>query len=249
MAMTKREIYARYGIEYDGDNHILWRGVWIPELLKEGNTKVGKTVWTWSMTPGIDGTCVCTCDGCYAMTGRYLCDNVKESNRRNQQIVEEDLDFFYRAVMAQLECIGTGEVRIHAAGDFATANQEAYATMWWLIVRSNPNFHFWTYTKVRELEHLFDDLPNGNIVKSVIDGVGVNFGHCGYIIDAYKKLKANGAKVWICRCGIDKNQHCANCTRCSSYDFVLFVEHSTSYKASADPRFDELKALIESQED
>lgn len=243
---SKRAIYQSWGIEYKSGK-ILHDGKWIPELLKEGNSKVGKTVWTWSMLPGKEGTCVCDCIGCYAETGFYNMPSVKASLTANMLLVETDIDFFYRAISAQLETIGSGTVRIHAAGDFATKNSAEYAATWHRIVKENPSFLLWTYTKVREYEHLFDDVPNGNIVKSVIDGIGLNFGHCDYIIETYKKLVAMGANVYICRCGIDKNQHCENCTHCATAEFVLFLEHSTAYNAMKDPRYSELVALIESQ--
>lgn len=244
--ITKKEIYAKYGIEYK-DGKILYNGNWIEELLKEGNSKTGRRVYTWSMLPGIGGTCVCTCKGCYAMTGFYNTPSVHESLTLNTSIVENDIDFFYRAISAQLECLGSGEIRIHAAGDFATKNADVYAATWRRIASENPSFLFWTYTKVKKFETLFDGIENANIVKSVIDGIGFNFGHCDYIINTYNTLKAHGARVYICRCGIDKNQHCENCKHCATSDFVLFIEHSTSYKAEKDPLFETLKALIESQ--
>lgn len=246
--ITKADIYKKHGIEFY-DNHILYNGNWIPELLKEGNSKVGKTVWTFSLLPGTAGTCICDCEGCYAKAGRYVTPSVIESMQRNMDIVNENIMFFYNAISAQLETIGKGLVRIHAAGDFNTRNPELYAEAWKRIARENPSFLFWTYTKIPEFETLFDGIENANIVKSVINGIGVNFGHCDYIISTYTKLKAAGANVYICKCGIDKNQHCENCSACSKHDFVLFIEHSTNYKAEKDPMFDELKALIESQED
>jgi len=246
--ITKKDIYQRHAIEFDGDSHILYHGEWIPELLKEGNTKTGKRVYTFSLPAGTDGTCVCDCEGCYAKTGRYNCENVIESLKRNREIVENDIWFFYHAISAQLETIGKGEIRIHAAGDFNTSNSAEYVEMWKLIAKENPNFHFWTYTKIREYETAFDNIENANIVKSVIDGIGINYGHVDYIIKAYHKLKAAGANVWICRCGIDKNQHCENCKHCLNSDFVLFVEHSTEYNAKKDPLYEELVKIIESQE-
>lgn len=245
--MTKREIYAAHGIEYKAGK-ILYNGKFIPELLKEGNSKTGKAVYTWSMLPGADGTCVCNCEGCYAQTGFYKMANVKESLALNTSIVNDDIEFFYNAVSAQLEAIGAGEIRIHAAGDFNTNNPQAYADTWRRIVSENPAFLFWTYTKMHQFEGLFDGLPNGNIVKSVINGIGYNYGHCGYIIDTYNKLRAMGASVYICRCGIDKNQHCEKCGHCATAQFVLFIEHSTSYKAEADPMFDTLKTIIDAQD-
>lgn len=244
--MTKKEIYAKHGIQFE-NGKILYNGKWIAELLKEGNSKTGKRVYTWSMLPGKEGTCVCTYKGCYAMTGFYRMANVQETLAINTEIVNADIGFFYNAISAQIETIGKGEIRIHAAGDFNTKDPETYANTWYRIAKENPSFLFWTYTKVKQFENLFDDLPNGNIVKSIIDGVGFNFGHCDYIIETYFKLKAMGANVYICRCGIDKNQHCENCKHCATHGFVLFIEHSTDYKAEKDPRFAELKALIESQ--
>lgn len=244
--MTKREIYAKHGIEYKAGK-ILYNGAWIAELLKEGNSKTGKRVYTWSMLPGTKGTCVCDCKGCYAQTGFYKMRSVEKALTLNTRIVNNDISFFYHAVSAQLETIGSGEIRIHASGDFNTKNPDEYANTWKRIVSENTSFLFWTYTKIKRFENLFDGLENGNIVKSVIDGVGYNFGHCDYIISTYNKLVSLGANVYICRCGIDKNQHCENCKHCVTSDFVLFIEHSTDYKAENDPLFETLKALIESQ--
>lgn len=245
--MTKREIYAKYGIEYK-DEHILYNGTWICELLKEGNTKTGKRVYTFSLPAGTKGTCPCDCIGCYAKVGRYATPTVIESNARNLHIVNDNIDFFYKAVSAQLEIIGKGEIRIHASGDFKTKNPQEYANTWHRIAKENPSFLFWTYTKMKEFETLFNDIPNGNIVKSVINGIGFNFGHCDYIIETYKKLKAMDASIYICRCGIDKNQHCENCKHCATSEFVLFIEHSTDYKAEKDPLFETLKVIIDSQD-
>lgn len=244
---NKKAIYRKHGIEFKAGK-INYHGKFIPELLKKGNTKVGETVWTWSTIPGTDGTCICNCNGCYAMTGFYRMPSVVESLERNTEIVNNDIDFFYNAVSAQLEIIEEGDLRINAAGDFNTANPDEYTQTWHRIVEENPSFLCWTYTKIKKYETLFDDLPNGNIVKSIINGIGYNFGKAGYIIKTYKKLKAMGASVWICRCGIDKNQHCAGCKHCNTARFVLFIEHSTGYKPEEDPQFEELKELIESQD-
>jgi len=248
MKTTKKEIYARHGIQFENDK-LNYHGAWICELLKEGNSKVGKRVYTWSMLPGKEGTCACTCEGCYAMTGRYRGETVKKSLALNTSIVNDDIEFFYNAISAQLEYIGSGEIRIHAAGDFNTRDPEQYANTWKRIVKENPSFLFWTYTKVQQFENLFDDVPNGNIVKSIIDGIGVNYGHCDYILETYRKLQSMGANVWICRCGIDKNQHCENCKHCATAQFVLFIEHSTAYKAEKDPAYTELKAVIDAQQE
>ena len=246
--MNKKEVYAKHGITFK-NGKILYHDHFISELLKEGNSKTGKRVYTWSMLPGKNGTCACDCIGCYAQTGFYKMSSVIESLTLNTNIVNDDIDFFYNAISAQLEILqGTvKEIRIHGAGDFHTKNPVEYAETWHRIVKENPSFLFWTYTKMTQFENLFNDTPNGNIVKSIINGIGYNFGHCDYIISTYNKLVAMGANVYICRCGIDKNQHCENCGHCAIADFVLFIEHSTAYKAEKDPMFETLKTIINNQ--
>ena len=260
MATSKREIYGRYGIEFKTGKILSPMG-WIPEMLKEGNSKTGKAVYTFSLLPGhenypyiengkvnfVKGTCVCNCSGCYARTGFYRMENVINSMRINTMLVNDHLEFVKNAISAQLESMGRGEIRIHAAGDFYTENPEEYANMWHDVAKSFPAFRFWTYTKVKEFETLFDDLKNANIVKSVIPHVGVNFGHCDYIINAYYTLQAMGCSVYICKCGFDKMQHCEKCGVCAAYDYVLFLEHSTDYKGEQDPLYEKLYNIVMNQ--
>ena len=255
--MKKQDVYKLNGIEfYNGkiDSPI---GM-ISPLLVNGNTKLGKDVWTFSTLPTckmfnssflghevtIKGTCPCTCEGCYGTKGNYNFPSVRDSLALKTFLCYKYLDFVKCAIMAQIEADKIKLVRIHATGDFFS---DAYIAMWQDIVKAFPNTVFWTYTKNKKAEEAFSGCHNANIVKSVVAGYGYNFGHCDYIMDLYKALKSNGKSVYICRCGIDKNQHCTNCKGCSKNDYVLFIEHSTEYKAEKDPLYNELKALIESQ--
>lgn len=239
--MTKQQIYAKYGIYYHNGKIDTPIGT-INELLKVGNSKTGKAVKTWSMS---QDTCPCHCKGCYANYGCYQFPSVKKSLERNTTIAREYLEFLNRALRAQCETLKDGtEVRIHAVGDFFSYD---YLMMWHNIARDFPRLIFWTYTKVRPFEDAFNELDNANIVKSVIPSFGFNFGHCGYVIDVYHALIKLGVKVHICRCGIDVNQHCEGCGKCSKYDYVLFIEHSTDYVAKEDPRYNEIVELIENQ--
>jgi hypothetical protein len=257
---SRRDVYARHGIIFDGDKIISPVGP-VCELLKQGNDKTGKEVWTYSILPGTceftaevngtviteRGTCCCDCVGCYAKTGHYRQNSAVRSMVINTYLTVHHIEFVRECIAAQLEYIGRGEVRIHAAGDFNTANSDEYADMWHGIAARYTSFRFWTYTKVRRFEGLFDDLKNANIVKSVIPGIGLNFGHCDYIIAAYYTLRELGKSVYICRCGIDKNQHCERCGVCAAYEYVLFLEHSTDYKAEADPLYSKLVELVNNQ--
>lgn len=134
--------------------------------------------------------------------------------------------------------------RIHASGDFDSLEN---VNLWCEIVGDCKNTRFWTYTKRVDFESAFDNYDNANIVRSIIPGIGFNFGTCEYILNAYKELLNRGESVYICRCGVDKNQHCNTCKGCSVNKYVLFIEHSTSYIAEKDPLYETVKTIIESQ--
>lgn len=255
---TKKSVYARYGIEYQAGKIKSERYGFVNELLIDGNAKIGKGCYHFSTLPtnqtftvqingqeySVKGTCVCNCVGCYATKGNYRFQSTKNSLGIRTLLIREELDFVERAIMAQIEADHVEAVRIHAAGDF---DSREYLGMWTRIVKAFPAVTFWTYTKVKEYEAAFDQFDNANIVKSVIPGMGFNFGHCEYIMKAYEKLTGENKSVHICKCGIDKNQHCTNCKGCSVNEYVLFIEHSTEYQAEKDDKFAALKALIEAQ--
>ena len=255
--ITKKDIYREYNIEFDG-KHIDGPLGKTPLLLIDGNGKIGKGVYHFSTVPGTyeykttvngkeystRGTCPCNCVGCYAMSGNYTRYGYDGPALRTI-IAREFLDYMQRAIIAQIKAEKIRFVRIHASGDFFS---NEYVNAWINIIKACPETIFWTYTKNQHAVDAFDNLPNANIVKSVIPGKGFNFGHCDYILSVYEFLKNAGKSVYICRCGIDKNQHCTNCKACSEYEYVLFIEHSTEYKAEKDPLFPVLKNLIESQE-
>lgn len=255
--MNKKQIYNNYGVEYK-NNKILSPVGWVNPLLVNGNAKLGKGVYTFSTLPTnknftveingetveIKGTCPCHCDGCYATKGFYNMPSVLKSNAIKTLLARDFLDFVERAISAQIEAENIRLLRIHASGDFFS---DEYIAMWHRICECFPDTVFWTYTKNQRAESAFDDLKNINVVKSVVKGFGFNFGHCGYILRVYKALRATGESVYICRCGIDKNQHCNNCRGCSEHTFVLFVEHSTEYNAESDPDYTELVKTIEAQ--
>lgn len=265
MKQSKAAIYEQYGIKYDAKTQKIYHALfgWIKPLLINGNDKLGKGVWTYSTlatnrpyhvtldtTSGpVDvimlGTCPCACEKCYAVRGRYAFENVINANARKTYLSRNDIDFMTRAIIAQINADHITICRIHASGDFDSTE---YINAWKHIIAACPDTIFWTYTKNIQAENAFDGYSNINVVKSVIPGIGFNFGHCDYIIRVYNALKAIGKKVYICRCGIDKKQHCTNCRGCSKNEIVLFIEHSTEYKAEKDPLYNELKQLIESQD-
>lgn len=268
--ITKKSIYAEYGIEYNkGKIYSPLLDMWIPRLLINGNKKIGRGVWQYSITAGnrgidaevlekasngnIDaetlkaagfGTCACSCPGCYAMTGCYMFFSTKVSLARKTLLSRLAMDWVENAIKAQIKADRIHYVRIHAAGDFFSSE---YVQMWSRIAIDNPDVIFWTYTKTEWTAcKEFDALANCNIVKSLI-GKRVNYGKAAYIIALYNELKAAGKNVYICRCGIDAEQHCAGCHHCYSAEYVLFLEHSTDYKPELDPAFPAFMELVNSQ--
>jgi len=269
---SKKEIYAKYDIKYDpktGKIYSLLFG-WIRPLLVDGNAKIGKGAYHFSTLPtnriysvdidgkhyDVKGTCNCTCMGadgkisCYATKGNYNFQSVIRSLAKKTLLCYESLDFVRRAIMAQIEADNIKLVRIHAAGDFFSME---YALMWKTIVDTFPGVVFWTYTKNKACESVFDTCANGNIVKSFLPNGKMNFGHCDHIMAMYELLKASGKKVHICFCGIEKYagipaKHCTNCHSCATCDYVLFIEHSTDYQAEKDPLFPALVEMILAQD-
>ena len=255
---NRKQIYLSYNIIYKSGKIFHPVLGWIPELLVNGNSKIGKGVYHFSTLPTnqmfdvvinqteyeIKGTCPCSCEGCYATKGNYNYPSVRNALGIRTWLVYNDLDFLYRAIRAQIEIYEIKYIRIHASGDFCS---DEYINMWVDICLNYPGTLFWSYTKNRNAEASFDSVENGNIVKSLIPGKGFNFGHCDYIIMLYDYLTSIGKTVYICRCGIDKNQHCINCKGCLTHEYVLFIEHSTEYNAESDPHFEIIKQIIENQ--
>ena len=170
--------------------------------------------------------------------------SVMECNFIKTFLARNYMQFVKAAIMAQIKADNIKLLRIHASGDFFGPD---YVEMWQEIVSSFPGVLFWSYTKNAIAEKAFDKFDNCNIVKSIIADYGYNFGKCGYLIRLYNALKAAGNNVYICRCGMDKNQHCNVCHGCATHDYVLFIEHSTDYKAEKDPLFPVLCEIIEKQ--
>jgi len=255
---TKKDIYADYGIVYDPKtNKILSPiGEWIPVLIPvDSNTKVGKA-GTWSILHGnenhdiseynektqcmmksynvemVKGSCPFHCDNCYCDKGNYNYPDVKMSSIRKLIFATYYREWLQNAIIAQIKADKIPQVRIHAQGDFFC---ESYVDMWIAICKACDNVIFWTYTKYDYALKMFRNVKNLSIVHSMTVK-GINFGHCDYILRLYHELTAMGYRVHICGCGTPYENHCDKCNvGCKAIgkdcDYVLFIEHSGSYKA------------------
>lgn len=258
--MTKKQVYACFDIEYvDGRINAPVFGFIYP-LLKIGNSKLGTDVYSFSLLPGggifdIDvngkrwttfGTCGETCRdcngriSCYGFYKRCAMHDARRSQTINTILIRKYLDFVYRAICAQIIADHIDKIRIHATGDFdeyqrKDATPGLYALMWLAVARRFKTVRFWTYTKFKDRESLFDGLLNANVVKSKLDNGHYNYGTCGEIMTEYNRLIAAGKKVYICSCGTPDEKHCTDCVACNAFEYVLFLKHSTpDYDAKKD---------------
>ena len=241
MRITKAMIYNKYGINYNSKSQKIDTPCGLSrELLRKGNKKIGKHVYQWSMTTE---TCACKCKDCYGVhavhavhlgvvvdLGQFPADFIAAGDH---QCMVQHAGFR----------LGEGSIAgIHVVGDFFA---KAYVDTWREIIKKFPNLIFWTYTKTK-YANAFDDLPNANIVKSLVNGK-LNFGKCEHVLALYDELTKAGKSVHICKCGVDENQHCEGCHKCSISEFVLFLEHSTAYKAEEDPLYKEFTDVVNNQ--
>lgn len=230
-----------------------------PVPMTGGNSKLGN-VWNTGTAPGTGfysvtdketgetigtmGTCPVDCEKCYGKCGFYNMPSTKYSTIRKTELLRKYPDAYFTIIEIIIKYENVKKMRLHAVGDFIPGEARRY----YELFKKFPHVTVWTYTKHKIAGDiaLLDSLENVNIVKSIIPGCGFNFGHVAYIAATFYKLLRAGKSVYICRCGIDKNQHCENCDGCSKHEYVLFIEHSTDYIAEKDYGFNKLKALIES---
>lgn len=260
--MRKKEFFGSYGIEYrTKDSKILapW-GQWVSLPLTWGS----KThCYGWSMLAGtkswkvefngksctMKGTCPLQCEHCYGCNGRYAMASVYNSIAWKTVAARQHMDWLENAITAQINWGKYGKpldfVRVHITGDFFS---EEYIAMWKRIKANCPTTRMWAYTKNPVAENAFDDVEGFNIVKSLVPGFGLNYGHCDHVMEMYHSLKSAGIETHICRCAVDGEQHCDTCRACQDLKHVLFLEHGSNYNPKADPLWDEFVALVESEE-
>ena len=191
------------------------------------------------------GSCPCHCDGCYCDNGNYVryAGSVMTGAMRKLVYARYYTDWTKRAIAAQIIADRITQVRIHAQGDFFSAE---YADAWKWITETVRNavdydIDFWTYTKNGDALEILRDTVS--IVPSITP-CGINFGTCAELLKMHSKLTDSGYRVHICACGTEYEKHCCDCsTGCKAIgrdcDFVLFIKHSTSdYKAGRDDKED-----------
>ena len=258
--MTKKQFFGNYGIEFNRGKILSPWGQWVPLPLTYGSkthcfgwsTLAGTKTWSANFNGEnitVCGTCSIQCSGCYGCSGRYAMQNVIDGNAWRTVAARLYMEWLEKAIIAQIKWGRRGKalpfVRVHITGDFFSRE---YIDMWKRIKDACPDTRMWAYTKNPEAENAFDNVDDFNIVKSLIPGYGLNYGTCEHVMTIYRALIASGIDTHICRCGVDKEQHCDTCRACQELQFVLFLEHGTDYKPENDPLFPAFVALVESDD-
>lgn len=252
--VKKEDLYREYGIEYK-DNKIKDPiGNYVPLPITVGtNTKLGKGVGSWSIYHGNEthtinefgakaqqvmkdfgvteftGSCPMHCNGCYCDNGRYPFDQNRATAIRKLLYARLYMGWLKKAIIAQIKIEGIKQLRIHAQGDFFSAD---YSDMWKdIAVECKECCIFWTYTKEEHALEALQGISNLSIVPSCTP-YGLNFGTAKELVKLYERLVKDGYRVHICACGTDYQKHCSEC-KCGckaigkECDFVLFIKHST----------------------
>lgn len=117
---------------------------YVRELLQRGNSKLGESIHVWNV-PAVE-----TCPGstskcrsvCYATKYRFRFKQIRERLSWNWE--QAQLPDFVDRMVAEIRKKGCFVIRIHSAGDFATAE---YAEKWLQIMKRCPKPRFYFYSR------------------------------------------------------------------------------------------------------
>jgi hypothetical protein len=142
----------------------------IPANFASGNTKLGRTIFSWSLPAAL--TCPGRsrlCEGlCYALKHRFVMAKLFMQFVQNWIIASTP--FFAWWMVRKILKARAGVVRIHVSGDFFNA---IYAEQWVKIAEALPLVHFFAYTRswrdpsIRNVLARLSALPNVQLWYSV----------------------------------------------------------------------------------
>lgn len=191
-----------------------------------GNSKLHSSILVWNITPV--ETCLncndCKKD-CYALRPYNRYPNVKKAWDRNYKNSMYERKTLKQSIIDQINRSRTvTSIRIHGSGDFYSSD---YALMWYDIARICNNVKFYGYSKVFEHNKIgkvldvMNTLSNVNIINSVTDDGGINFGDVKRVDKLYRK------GYIICPATMNNNKIICgeHCTACIDKPKVCFNKH------------------------
>ena len=214
------------------------KGISSPELLapnrlKLGNSKLNTYIFDLpaGLTCGSCKTAGCL-EKCYATKAQLQYPDAADFRNGNMWLAKNQPQIFEDSINNQLAKIrkggfkskGENIVRIHSSGDFM--NQD-YLNRWARIVKQNPDFQFYAYTKQdKRLDFTpLTDNTNFNLVKSLLPNGEINFGK------DIEKLNRHAKEFGIpeiCPATMGSDVKCGGkggCKNCLTSPYMVFKEH------------------------
>ena len=197
------------------------------EVMTEGNMKIDKRVLIFNLPPIKScPNCQSCRDTCYAVPAYRQYPYVWEMYDANFKLAQNDRRSLVWYIERQLEQKkksrrGLVAVRVHSSGDFFSQD---YVDMWAEIARRHPDVKFYAYTKADKALDMapLDELPNFNVIRSMVAGKWRNYGAPKYI----EKVKTANPDAVICPAIGHPDIHCGNqCNYCIEGSKPLFYIH------------------------
>lgn len=212
---------------------------YIAKMTKNGNIKIGNTMWSWNKLAGsgeisgCKGTCGVHCTGCYNKDNpkkspcyvfksyvQYGWENstVVKAHIRNTNIMRNDINKAFEDINEQIRRakIKPSAIRIHASGEL---EEEIELKKWIETAKSFPNIPFYIYTKAYELvDSVLSDIKNKNEYLPKNFFINISVWHKEGV-DLYNKWKElDGIRCFVYDDGYDYNKDLKIDCYCPAYD-------------------------------
>lgn len=210
---------------------------YIARFVKNGNIKIGDTMWSWNklagngIIAGCKGTCGEHCRGCYDMNNprKSPCyvfksyniygwdhSSVVKGHVRNTNVMRENIDKAFNDIRLQLKRARKkpSAVRIHASGELETTQE---LREWIETATMSPSIPFYIYTKAYEvLDEVLSSMNVNAMPKNFF--INVSIWHENGI-DTYNKWKhLDCIRAFVYDDGYDYGQKLKINCYCPAYD-------------------------------
>ena len=180
---------------------------YVARMVKNGNIKLGQTMWTWNKLAGngtiagCKGTCGQHCNGCYNAENprKSPCyvfksyniygwdhSSVVRGHVRNTNVMRNDINHAFSDIRLQLARAKKrpSAVRIHASGELESVQE---LREWIKTAEMFPEIPFYVYTKAYEiLDEVLSEMSNDTMPSNMF--INVSIWHENGI-DTYNKWK------------------------------------------------------------
>ena len=217
---------------------------YVARFVKNGNIKIGDTMWSWNklagngVIAGCKGTCGEHCQGCYDMNNpkKSPCyvfksynlygwdhSSVVQGHVRNTNVMRDNIYQAFNDIRLQLKRARKqpSAVRIHASGEIETAQE---FREWIATAAMSPGIPFYIYTKAYEV---LDDVLSSMDIEAMPKNffINVSIWHENGI-DIYNKWKhLDGIRAFVYDDGYDYSKQLKIDCYCPAYDKSGRLKH------------------------